>query len=227
MKKNRLFLFLSKTVRIFTKPYNTVFQGDKPDEPCVYIVNHAGAVGPVDMCAKFYARDRTRIWCNNGMMERKEVPAYVRQDYWWKPGCLLEPVFTRTIPYIAALLVPPVLKSAPTIPVYHDQRVMLTLRESIKTLKSNQNVVIFPEQPSGWRSHETRINMGWIKLCELWVRTTGRKINICPVYIDTDKHVFHIFEPIIYSSSALSESEETQIAGYLASCLRNETNVIA
>ena len=71
-------------------------------------------------------------WLNAGIMERKEIPAYVRQDYWWEPGCFFEPLLNMTLPYLMALLLPPILGSVPGVPVYHDNRVIRTFRKSLE-----------------------------------------------------------------------------------------------
>ena len=60
------------------------------------------------MC-QFY---RCFSWLNADMMDPSLVPAYVRQDYWWKPGCALEPLYNATLPYLAAAILPPILRSA-------------------------------------------------------------------------------------------------------------------
>lgn len=44
---------------------------------------------------------------NAAVMDPKQVPAYVRQDYWWRPGCKLEPLYNATLPYMAAAVLPP------------------------------------------------------------------------------------------------------------------------
>ena len=192
------------------------------DGPCVFVVNHIGAIGPVDMMAKFPMRDKCYPWINNGMMEPKEVPAYVRQDYWWKPGCFFEPVLTRTVPYIAAALVPPVLKSVPNIPVYHDQRIMLTLRQSVRTMQKDNYLIIFPEQPSGWLTHHERINTAWLRLGELWYRSSGRALKLYPVHIDKKKHLFKVAAPVWYDPTKRFSEQEKELGEKLAKGLRGE-----
>lgn len=38
---------------------------------------------------------------NAQMLDPKQVPAYVRQDYWWRPGSFFEPLYNVTLPYLA------------------------------------------------------------------------------------------------------------------------------
>ena len=128
----RLYRCLRAVVRAVTPRMTTTWEEPFSGNPSVFVCNHVGAFGPIDMVVKFPLRDEVRVWCNEGIMNRKTCPAYVRQDYWWKPGCRLEPLYNATLPYIAAAVLPPILQSAPTIPVYHDARVMTTMRQSMK-----------------------------------------------------------------------------------------------
>ena len=128
----RFYKFAGAMIRTFSHRMKTEWEVPFEEGPCVFVVNHVGAIGPVDMCTKFPMRDRCHPWINNGMLEAKEVPAYVRQDYWWKPGNFFEPVLNVTVPYFAAAVIPPILRSVQYIPVYHDQRIMLTLRQWLR-----------------------------------------------------------------------------------------------
>ena len=98
----RLYRCLRAVVRAVTPRMTTTWEEPFSGNPSVFVCNHVGAFGPIDMVVKFPLRDEVRVWCNEGIMNRKTCPAYVRQDYWWKPGCRLEPLYNATLPYIAA-----------------------------------------------------------------------------------------------------------------------------
>jgi hypothetical protein len=190
--------------------------------PCVFVGNHVGAIGPVDMCTKFPLWQKSHPWINAGMLDAKEVPAYVRQDYWWKPGSFFEPVLNVTVPYMAAAVVPPILRSLPYIPVYHDQRIIVTMRESIKAMKKGDYLIIFPEQPSGWLSHHEWINTGWLRLGELWYRASGRALKMYPVHIDRKGRKFVISKPVWYDPARRFAEQEKELAEALARGLRGK-----
>ncbi|MBQ8200796.1 MAG: hypothetical protein IJZ74_03395 [Clostridia bacterium] len=197
---------------------------DEPfiDEPCVFVCNHVGAMGPIHMVVTFPMCDRVKAWCNEGIMNRKTCPAYVRQDYWWEPGCRMEPVYNATIPYIAAAIVPPVLKSAPTIPVFHDARVMTTMRQSMRALKDGQHLVIFPEQPSGYDAHHDWINTGWLNVCTMYYRMTGKALRLYPVHIDLQRKCFHAAKPVCFDPERTLEEQQDEMVRILAAGLRGE-----
>ena len=218
----RFYRIVGAVVRTFSVKMRTEWEVPFEEGPCVFVVNHAGAIGPLDMCTKFPLRDKCHPWINNGMLERKEVPAYVRQDYWWKPGTFLAPLYNATLPYIASWIMPPILRSVKYIPVYHDQRVMLTLRQSIRVMHQGEYLIVFPEQPSGWLSHHDWINTAWLRLGELWYRASGRSLKLYPVHLDYKNHVFQIAAPVYYDPARSFTDQEQELAEKLAKGLRGE-----
>lgn len=218
----RLFCTLKWFYRHLTRSMTTSWEEPFSGEPCVFVCNHVGAMGPIHMVIDFPMAEQLHAWCNEGIMNRKTCPAYVRQDYWWKPGCKMEPLYNATLPYMAAAILPPVLKSAPTIPVYHDARVMTTMRSSLKWLKAGEHIVIFPEQPSGYGTHHTWINTGWLNLCVLYYRATGKVLPLYPVHIDCKNKHFTVSRPVLYNPELPLEEQQDEIAQKLAAGLRGD-----
>lgn len=218
----RLFRSLSWLYRRFTRRMTISWEEPFQEEASVFICNHAGAMGPIHMVINFPLADRVHAWCNEGIMNRKTCPDYVRQDFWWEPGCALEPLYNVTIPYLAAAIIPPVLKSAPTIPVYHDARIMTTMRASVKCLKAGEHIVIFPEQPSGHDAHHEWINTGWMNLCVLYHRATGKALKMYPVHIDCKRHHFTVSKPVVYNPELPLDDQKDALAAELAAGLRGE-----
>ena len=150
----------------------------------------------------------------------KKAAEYVKNDYWFRPGGFAEPLLNATVPHAAALLMPPILRSAPAIPVYHDQRIMLTLRQSLKALQEDEYLLIFPEKQNGWHSYEQKISTGWMRLGELWYRASGRALKIYPVHIDTEKHVFRVSAPVWYDPARRFEEQEKELEDKLTRGIR-------
>ena len=98
----KLYTFLRGTARVLLPKMQAEWAVPFDGQPSVFCPNHAGAFGPIDMCAFFPLSDRCHPWLNAAVMDPKLVPAYVRQDYWWRPGCRLEPLYNATLPYLAA-----------------------------------------------------------------------------------------------------------------------------
>lgn len=222
MNNERVFGFLRKLIRCCTPKFTTEWETPFEGEACVFIGNHCGAWGPIDMVTKFPLCEDCKAWMNHDMVEPKLLPAYVRQDYWWKPGCKMEWLYTRTIPYIAAAIIPPVLRTAPTVLVYHDVRVMTTMRQSLRLLKDGKHLIIFPEQPSGFGSHHDWINTGFLQIAPMYYKATGKALKFYPVHIDYDKHVFRVAAPIAFDPEQTLEDQTPELVRVLAAGLRGE-----
>ena len=150
------------------------------------------------------------------MADPKLVPAYVRQDYWWKPGCRLEPLYNATLPYLAAAVLPPIMKSVPGVRVYHDINVIKTFRQSIELLKQREHLVIFPQQPDGYQSHDMRLNRGFLQIAPMAYRTMGLRLKFYPVHIDYKKHLFTVGKPVCFDPERKLKDQEDELIGGIA-----------
>lgn len=219
----RFYRFTVRMIRGFSHRMRTEWEVPFEEGPCVFVVNNAGLTGPVDMCTKFTKREKCHPWINEVLTDRKNIPAYVRRDFWWKPGTWYAPILNATVPYMASLLVPPVMKGCPYVPVYHDQRIMLTLRESVRVLQKEESLIIFPEQPAGrGMSHHEWISTGWMRLGELWYRSGGRALKMYPVHIDRKKHLIRVAKPVWYDPAKRYRDQERELAAALSKGMRGE-----
>ena len=216
----RSYKFLRGLIRCFSPRMKTIWQEPHTGEPSVFICNHAGAFGPIDICVKFPLRDLCRPWMNAQVLDAKQVPAYVRQDYWWKPGCRLEPLYNATLPYMAAAVLPPILRTAPTIPVYHDIQVVKTFRQSLQAIKKGEHLVIFPEQPSGYQSHHMTLNRGFLQIAPMVYRATGQALPFYPVKIDYKHHRFLVSRPVRFDPTRTLDEQADELMDALAVGIR-------
>ncbi len=192
------------------------------EEPCVFLANHIGAMGPIYMAVSFPLRDNVAIWCNEGVLEEKLMADYVRHDWWWDPQSRLAPLYNATLPHIAAAIVPKVMRSAPTIAVFRDARIMTTMRKSLKALREGKHIVIFPELPDGHNSHAEHLQMGWLNLCTLYRRQTGKDLKMVPIHIDQKAKAFRVGKGITVNPDIPLEEQESRIERYLAAGIRGQ-----
>ena len=218
----KLYNFLYPIFNACLKVHKAEWAEPVPEEPVIFLANHLGAVGPMYMAVTFPLRTNVAIWCNEGMMEEKMIVDYVRHDWWWKPESKLAPFYSATIPYIAKAIVPKVLRSAPTIPVFRDARIMSTMRASLKALKEGKHIVIFPERPDGHDSHAEHLQMGWLNLVTMYQRATGKNIKMIPVYIDEEARLFRVKPAITADPDLPLPEQEARIERYIAAGIRNQ-----
>lgn len=217
-----LFKFLSRVASPFLKVKKADYAEPVGEEPVIFLANHLGAVGPMYMSSTFPLRENVAIWCNEGMMDEKQIVEYVRHDWWWKPESKLASFYSATIPYIAKLIVPKVLRSAPTIAVCRDARIMTTMRKSLAALKEGKSLVIFPELPDGFDSHAEKLQMGWLNLTSMYKRATGKDIRMIPVYIDEEARLFRVGKSIQANPDVPLKEQEERIERYIAACIRGK-----
>jgi len=172
-------------VRLFIPKLKPEWEVPFDGEPCIFVANHERAVGPLEMASRFPLRKSSPIWIFADPLSRETTPAYVRQDHWWKEDSRLAPLWDKIVPPLVALILPPILRSAPHVPVYHDGRAATTMKESLRLLQDGKNLVIFPEIPTGFGEHDTeKINEGWLMLLSMYEKRTGKPLKIRPVRLD-------------------------------------------
>lgn len=215
METKRSYRVLRGLIRTFTPRMTTTWAVPFDGQPSVFCPNHAGAMGPIHMCAHFELADECHPWFNAAVADPKQMPAYVRQDYWWQPGCKMEWLYNATLPYMAAAVLPPIMRTVPGVPVYHDMQVIKTFRQSVAFLKKGESLVIFPQQPSGYGSHYAELNRGFLQIAPMAWRTLGLRLNFYPVHIEG--RTIAVGAPVQFDpDKPLKEQEQALIDGIAA-----------
>lgn len=215
METKRSYRVLRGLIRTFTPRMTTTWAVPFDGQPSVFCPNHAGAMGPIHMCAHFELADECHPWFNAAVADPKQMPAYVRQDYWWKPGCKMEWLYNATLPYMAAAVLPPIMRTVPGVPVYHDMQVIKTFRQSVAFLKKGESLIIFPQQPSGHGSHYAELNRGFLQIAPMAWRTLGLRLNFYPVHIEG--RTIAVGRPVQFDpDKPLKEQEQALIDGIAA-----------
>ena len=108
-----------------------------PKEPCVVVGNHTQMNGPI--CGELYFPGKRKIWCAHQMMYLKEVPAYAFEDFW--SG---KPKWThwlyRLYSYVIAPISVCVFSNANTIPVFRDNRLLTTFKQTVSALAEGESI---------------------------------------------------------------------------------------
>ena len=181
----RFYRFAVPLIRLCIPRLQVSWEVPFDGEPCVFIANHERAIGPLEMATNFPLRQDSYIWIYAAPLSRETTPAYVRQDHWWDENGRLAPLWNAVVPPLVSLILPPILRSAPHVAVYHDGRAATTMKESLRLLQAGKHLVIFPEIPTGFGQHDTeKINEGWLMICSMYERRTGKPLKIWPVRID-------------------------------------------
>ena len=171
-----------------------------PDNPIVFLANHAEIYGPIASALCFPVP--VRFWVINRMMFRKkDVNEYLYENTFSKKTFL--PVFIRkTLSHILAWLSVNIMSSLRAIAVYRDSPMKLrqTLRESTEALENGENLMIFPEHPDGKyeKGGISELSPGFLMLAEAWQKKSGKQLRIMPVYANREKRTFTFGDEVRY-----------------------------
>ena len=185
----------------------------EPDNPMVFLGNHAEIYGPIASALCFPVP--VRFWVINRMMFRKQdVRNYLYENTFSKKTFL--PVFIRKLlARILGWLSVNVMNSLRAIAVYRDSPMKLrqTLRESVEALSAGENLMIFPEHPEGKyvKGGISELSPGFLMLAEAWWKKSGKQLRIMPVYANRDKRTFTFGSEIVYQPENGYASEQERI----------------
>ncbi len=203
-----LFRAVCRVVRWFSPKYRLYGTENLPQGPCILVGNHSQMYGPI--AAELYMPRTSYIWCVGEMMDRREVPAYAFRDFWsMKPRALHW--FYRLLSHIIAPVAEYIFTRAHTIPVYHDMRIMTTLRQSLARLNEGADLVIFPEKNEPWNGILCRFQENFAELAVLCHRRTGKALRFVPMYIAPRLKSIHFGKPVTYDPGASPEEEKKRI----------------
>ena len=184
-----------------------------PDNPLVFLGNHAEIYGPIASALCFPVP--VRFWVISKMMfNKKDVRAYMYENTFSKKTFL--PVFVRKLLawYLGWLSVN-IMNSLRAIPVYRDSPMKLrqTIRESVDALAAGENLMIFPEHPEGKyvKNGISELSPGFLMLAEAWWKKSGKKLRLMPVYANREQRTFTFGDEIDYEPENGFAAEQDRI----------------
>lgn len=183
-----------------------------PQEPCAIIGNHGQLNGPI--IAELYIPGNRAIWCVGDMMTLKTVPPYAQRDFWFdKPRW--SQWFFKLLSYLIAPVCVCLFTKSQCIPVYHDQRVISTLKKSVNQLKSGGNLVIFPEHDEPYDHILQHFQEGFVDVARLYYRQTGKRLPFVPVYMAPKLKKTYFLPAVTFDPEAPIEAERSRICDEL------------
>ncbi len=186
--------------------------GNLPQEPAIYVANHAQLNGPIS-CELFFPTERY-TWCVGDLLDKKEARPYVFQDFWsQKPK--RSQWYYKLASYVVAPLLHFVNKNADTIGVYRDVRLLSTFKDTIRCLQEGKSVVIFPEQDKPHNGIVYDFQAHFIDVAKLYYKRTGKEVLFVPFYVAPRLRQMHFGEPVRFSATADMDTERERIRQYL------------
>ena len=206
------FLKWIATTFIFKKAKTVYEEEPQEGEVGVYCVNHAAAVGPSLMTLYFEPQHCT--WIISYVLDKKQKQNFIFHDFMHGEG-KKHKGFWRALAKVTGVLLRPLLDLARPIPVFHDRRVMETLKESVEELNAGNNIVIFPECPQKYSEYVFNLYDGFADLGRTYYKETGKRLKFYPVYVENKSHTISIAKPVEYDPNINPKVERKRIAEYV------------
>lgn len=199
-------------VWIFYPSIQVEGQDNLPNDACIIVGNHSQLNGPI--VGQLYFPGNPRIWCAAQMMHIREVPEYAFEDFWRnKPKEIRW--FYKVLSFVIAPLSACIFNNADTIAVYRDNRLVSTFKQTIRSLESGTNVILFPEHREEYNHIVNRFQEHFIDVARLYYKRTGKKLSFVPLYIAPKLRKAYIGNPVVFQPSVPIEEERKRICRYL------------
>lgn len=171
------------------------------ENPLVFLGNHAEIYGPIS-CALYFPVP-IRFWVISSMMgDRKDIRNYLYENT-FRHKTFLPVILRKALAKFFGFLSSEVMGQLEAIPVYKDSPVKLrqTIRQSIEALEAGDNLMIFPEHPDGkyQKGGIGELSPGFLMLGEAYLKKTGKKLRMMPVYANREEKTISFGRVITYA----------------------------
>lgn len=210
-KRPRWFKCLTTFLKLFIKKPKYVYLGEGFVERSLILSNHHGAKGPLSL--ELYFPKPFRFWGTYEMNSSlKEVYRYLKDIYFYKKKHMKKWLATL-VGFVVAPLAYLFYRGLRLISTYPDVRLKNTLKESVKSLQENCNLIIFPEDSSnGYFDQMTEFFSGFVTLANYCLKK-GMDLPVYVTYLRKKQRIFVVDKPFMWSEVArlgLSKGEIAQ-----------------
>lgn len=213
MKKKPIFNLLKKTIKFFLKKYKIEGLDNIPSKPSILVGNHAHAYGP--LFAELFFPYNRQTWCSGEIMNIKSAPSYMQKDFWGEKPKYSQ-WFYKILSYLFAPICVYAFKHASTIPVYKDNRGVITFKRTLESLHNGEHVIIFPENHIENNNIVNSFEQNFIDIAKIYYKKYKKELNFVPFYISPKLKIVQFGKPIKFNSNANIENERTNISSYLS-----------
>ncbi len=209
------FKFVSFIAGLIWRKRKVVTQSEIDNiEPAVYICNHSGILGPV-VNVKYFNKPK-RIWLTCAMIDKVSGPNYFFHDMMLGRGSKNPKKTRRLAKFVFKLIYPLIHNNKRFIIVNKSSRdIIKTFNESVDTLKSKQNIIIFPELHERYGKYINTFYRGFVTLGKYYYNETGKKLKFYPMYVPNGIRTINIGDPIEYNPDNNKKDEANRICEYL------------
>lgn len=191
------------------------------NDASIFVCNHSGAIGPVNMTLYF---DRpARPWIVDYIFDKEVGANFVFHDFFFARSKKCK-WFWRGLAKLVVFFLRPMLEMQNAIHVFKaNAKARQTFEESVEALKNGDNVIIFPECPNKFSKYICEFYDGFVMVGKYLYEQTGKIVKFYPVYVPPQLKTINVGEPISYNPN-VSPKENRQI---ISKYLKEKINEIA
>lgn len=193
-----------EVIKLFVEEY---------EETAMFICNHSGASGPMNLSIYFdeYFRPLGTFEMVGSYKERWNYLYYIFYQKKLKYNRIKSFILATLLAIISKIL----YNDIGLIPTYPDARFITTIRKSIEALKNKQSILIFPEDSS--EEYATEIGKflaGFIVIVRKFFEETGIDLPIYPMYFSKLKGKIVVGEKEYIQPLVEKNLDNNEIAEY-------------
>ena len=211
-KCKRIFRMFLRMVKLIYPKHEVIGMENIPEEPCIIVANHAQLHGPVT--GILYLPGNCWFWGAGELLSLKTAARYAYKDFWSKKPRMFRWLY-KQLSYIAGPVLYYIFHNVNMIGVYHDKRLMTTLKETGKVLDRGGKVVIFPECYTEHNHIVYQFQSGFVDVARLYAKKTGKELSFVPVYFAPKLKKVVVGKPTKYQVDSLKIEERDRICNYL------------
>ncbi len=227
-KRNIYYRFMEWLARKVFPKREVIRATETPeDEVAIYVPTHSTATGPSTMILYF---DRPiRPWVIGYLNDKKVAPNFIFHNFLYGRGQKLK-WFWRMLSRIIKFLLIPLLRA--NNPIWIDRSpagVIKAYKDSVETLESGKNVVVFPEayfkhseesqekglQIGAYSPYVHYLNEGFVDIARAYYKKTKKTVKFYPVYIPMDIMNIYVGAPVEYDPDNSAKDERSRITEYI------------
>lgn len=192
-RKQPFFAFIKWVMRRFHRKIRTVTVDGKPDEKCLYLINHANKFGPLMYelyfpvyCVKWGAHPMLGSYGERRRYLRDVL--YIQKNGYGKAKASFKAFFEA---FFSAFF----YKGMKILPTYPDARLRKTIRSSVEVL-DDSSLMIFPENSSeGYNDIITQFLPGFVLVMTQYYRKNKTDIPVRVAYYSKKRRLIAVDEP--------------------------------
>ena len=208
------FGFIKGILKIFMRKRRVVVLGDKLQNKCIYLGNHANKMGPVSYevyfpvyCVKWGAHQMLENYSERRKYLRDIL--YIQKNGMGRRKAAFKAFFEA---YFSKFF----YKGFKFLPTYPDARIIKTVKKSVEVLCDDTAIMIFPEDSnSGYKDEMTGFFSGFVLLMEKYFRKCGEDVPVRPVYYHKKKRLIVVGESIYLQNLCAKGLDRKEIAEYM------------